>query len=166
MTKEIIEKLKNNKWLAYGGLSEEEKEILNVAYKDGFVDVLLLIGGWHRKDQNSRLRNASIYRIYSKYNPEPEAEEFIEFDVERLGNDLIYKPSKTGFSMVVCPDIYIKINGKEYMFEGYKFNGSEKTYSTWIRYERKNQNSHLFSYKEKDIDKVRYTNKVVYRLIP
>ena len=65
-TNEIIESLKANKWMAYGGLSEEQQDCLEAHWED--VEELRLPGHWACGKMPDPV-NSTIYRLVPDFQP-------------------------------------------------------------------------------------------------
>jgi len=65
-TNEIIESLKANKWMAYGGLSEEQQDCLKAHWED--VEELRFVGHWACGKMPDPV-DATIYRLAPDFQP-------------------------------------------------------------------------------------------------
>lgn len=171
--REIIEGLKNNV-KGYFSLSKGEKEILQYVKENTNHLMVFRTTGWEANGKPD-IQDSYVYRISPDYNPEPEAEEFLEFEIKKRSEKLQYStPCHNGYGgsfyyNIESPPPLVYIKGKEYLFIGYMFDGDDCVHSDWIAY-KIDKGTHLYADTEQSEIKRRkaravFANKVVYQLV-
>jgi hypothetical protein len=135
-TIKAIKELKANEWVALGGMSPEAQEFAREHKDEAIWFYKNSQGNWHDWLNGIYAVSYQIYRLDSSYQlPEIESD-YAEFNVMFSGNLEWQKnclgyftPDRAKFWDINLPEYELKYKNHVYRFEGYKFEGSEMTYS-------------------------------------